>query len=167
VAVPSSLLVFSWLLLFMLGILAFYYRRRMVTLGWYALGICLAGTGVWMKLGGATALVGVASTLLIAFAEVRTAPLLFLGDISYSLYLVHVPIGGRVINAATRFSLGPAGTTLVTLAAFCVAVVAAYGFHQLIERPARAWADQIRYGDRQPYRLSDRPANCLTTGAPG
>jgi len=157
-AVPSLLLVFSWLLLFMLGILAFYYRQRMLTLGWYLLAVCLAGAGVWAKLGGATALVGLASTLLIALVEVRTAPLLFLGELSYSLYLVHVPIAGRVINAANRFSLGPAGTTLVTVVAFIVAVAAAYGFHQLFEKPARAWAERIRYGDRNPHAPVDPAA---------
>lgn len=151
-AVPNPLGVFSWLFLFMLGILAFYYRQRMLSPGWYAVGVCLVGGGVWITLGGATTLVGVASTLLIALVELRSAPLLFLGDISYSLYLIHIPIAGRVINAATRLSLGPTGMTLVTVVAFMVAVVAAYGFHKLVESPARAWAGKIRYGARPPLR---------------
>jgi peptidoglycan/LPS O-acetylase OafA/YrhL len=156
--VESPLLVFSWLFLFMLGILAFYYRRGMLTRPWYIGAVCLAGIGVWMRLGPATALVGLASTLLIAFVEWRSAPLLFLGDISYSLYLIHVPIAGRVINAAARFSLDPAAATLVVVLAFIVAIVSAYGFHRLIERPARAWAATITYGDRQPHAPSDPPA---------
>jgi len=62
------------------------------------------------------------------------------------LYLVHVPIGGRVMNAATRVELGPFSATLVTLAAFLVAVAAAYAFHVAVERPARRWAAGIKYG---------------------
>jgi peptidoglycan/LPS O-acetylase OafA/YrhL len=85
--------------------------------------------------------------LLIAFVELKNRPLLFLGDISYSLYLVHVPIAGRVINGGHRLGLGPAGWVLLTLGAFAIAVLAAYVFHRLVERPAREWAARIPYGN--------------------
>jgi peptidoglycan/LPS O-acetylase OafA/YrhL len=34
--------------------------------------------------------------------------------------------------------------------AFLVAVLAAYAFNRLVERPAHAWAARIGYGDRKP-----------------
>ena len=148
-AVPSPLLVFHWLFLFALGILAFYLRERLVSVAEYVAGVGLAAAGTYVTLGEGTAVVGVATTLLIAFVTIETGLLLFLGDISYSLYLTHVPIGGRIINAATRVRLGSATATLVTIAAFGVCVVAAFAFHRLIERPARAWAARIPYGERR------------------
>jgi peptidoglycan/LPS O-acetylase OafA/YrhL len=148
VVMRNPLLVFSWFFLFLLGIMAFYYRERMVNAGWYAVGVALAGASVWATQGTATAVVAVASSLVIAFVELRSAPLQFLGEISYSLYLIHVPIAGRVINAGTHMSLGPAGMTLVVVSAFGVAIGSAYAFNRLIERPARIWAERIRYGGR-------------------
>ena len=168
-ALPSLLLVFRWLFLFTLGILAFNVRERMVSVAEYAIGVSLATAGAYMTLGGGTAAVGVATTLLIAFVTVRSRPLLFLGDISYSLYLVHVPIGGRIINATTRVELGPMTVTLVTVTAFGVCVAVAYVFHRLIERPARAWAARIHYGDRrEPRSALDRPlGESASTAHPG
>jgi peptidoglycan/LPS O-acetylase OafA/YrhL len=155
-ALPSLLLVFRWLFLFTLGILAFEVRERIMTVTEYAVGVALAAAGAYVTLGLGTAVVGVATTLLIAFVTVRSRVLLFLGDISYSLYLVHVPIGGRVVNAATRFGVDSATATLVALTAFGVSVVAAYVFHRLIERPARAWAARIPYGSRRELRPAVR-----------
>jgi peptidoglycan/LPS O-acetylase OafA/YrhL len=153
---PSFLLVFRWLFLFALGILAFYLRERMVNVAEYAAGVALAAAGTYVTLGEGAAVVGVATTLLIAFVTVRSGVLLFLGDISYSLYLIHVPIAGRVINAGTRVRLGPTTATLLAVTAFGVSVVAAFVFHRVVERPARAWAARIPYGDRReglPARL--------------
>ena len=146
--IRKPFIVFSWFFLFQLGILTFYYREQFLNARGYVVGLALAGAGVWATQGEATAIVGVASALLIAFVELRSAPLLFLGDISYSLYLMHVPIAGRVINAATHLALGPAGTTLAVLAAFVVAIVSAYAFNRLVEKPAGIWAGKIRYGGR-------------------
>ena len=148
-AVPSLLLVFHWFFLFALGILAFYLRARLLTVAEYAVGVGLAAWGTYATLGEITAVLGVATTLLIAFVTFRSGLLLFLGDISYSLYLIHVPIGGRIVNAATRVRLGPTAATLVPLTAFGVSVAAAFVFHRLIERPARAWAARIPYGEQR------------------
>jgi peptidoglycan/LPS O-acetylase OafA/YrhL len=151
-ALPNKLIVFSWFFLFELGILTFYFRGRMVSLSGYLAGVVLMAVGTHVTLGLATALVAVATTLLMAFVELRNRPLLFLGDISYSLYLIHVPVGGRIINGGSRLALGPAGWVLLTLAAFVVAVLVAYGFHLLVERPAREWATRIPYGNRRGRR---------------
>jgi peptidoglycan/LPS O-acetylase OafA/YrhL len=151
---PNTLIVFHWFFLFELGLMTFYFRARMVSLSGYLAGVALAGIGTHLTLGLATALVAVAATLLIGFVELKSRPLLFLGDISYSLYLVHVPIGGRVINGGYRLGLGQAGWVSLTLVAFAIAVLAAYGFHRLVERPAREWAARIPYGN--PGRRRDR-----------
>jgi peptidoglycan/LPS O-acetylase OafA/YrhL len=62
----------------------------------------------------------------------RLPAMSFLGAISYSLYLVHVPIGGRIINVAVRLPK----TSLIQFAAVVVAtaisIFAAYWFWRLI-----------------------------------
>lgn len=146
--VPTLLLVFRWIFLFELGTLAYYLRERMIGVPEYGVGVALAAAGTYVTLGPGVAMVGLAATLLIAFVVIDNPLLLFLGDISYSLYLVHVPIGGRVMNAGTRFQLGSATAALLALAALATAIGAAYLFHLKIERPARAWAARIPYGTR-------------------
>lgn len=145
-ALPSRLLVFRWLFLFELGIVAFYLEDGIIGVPEYAAGVALAAGGVYATLGPEVAVVGVATTLLIAFVVVRSRALLFLGDLSYSLYLVHVPVGGAVINAGTRLRLGPLTATVLALTAVGLSIAVAHAFHRLIERPARTWAGRVAYG---------------------
>jgi peptidoglycan/LPS O-acetylase OafA/YrhL len=155
--VPSSLLVFHWLSLFVLGILAFYVRERTISVGGYFAGLALASTVAYLTLAGDCALVALATSLMIAFVSVRSSLLLFLGDISYSLYLVHVPVGGAVINAGTRLTLGPAAAVVWVLTALATTIIAAYAFHRVVERPARVWASRLPYGHRREPRLENSP----------
>ncbi|MEO5806853.1 acyltransferase [Devosia sp.] len=69
----------------------------------------------------------------------RAKPLLWLGDISYALYLVHAPVlmlafgvGGKLLHLTT-----PAALAMLGLIAFAVAIAIAHLAHVLIERPAQ------------------------------
>jgi peptidoglycan/LPS O-acetylase OafA/YrhL len=68
----------------------------------------------------------------------------FLGRISYSLYLVHVPVQGAVLLAWAKIfgTSGPAvvGTAVASTAACLVAAVA---FWWAVERPSVAWAASL------------------------
>lgn len=63
-------------------------------------------------------------------------PFLWLGGISYSLFLVHVPIGGRVVNLLSRFTFSGPQQLLVCLLALALSLLAAWAFCVLIERPS-------------------------------
>lgn len=76
-------------------------------------------------------------------------PLLFLGVISYSLYLVHIVVVSKLMNFSKRFvavdSLWVFATVLVaTLAAIACAAL----FYRLIEAPLEEWR-KGRRGERQ------------------
>jgi peptidoglycan/LPS O-acetylase OafA/YrhL len=70
-------------------------------------------------------------------------PLLFLGTISYSLYLLHVPIGGRVINLAARLPQTWYVQALGLAAAVLISVLAAYLFYRAVERPTADWSHRV------------------------
>lgn len=56
------------------------------------------------------------------------------GAISYSLYLIHVPIAGRVVNGLSRLFERPADYWFVLLlAAVVITLPAAYVFHHVVE----------------------------------
>lgn len=63
--------------------------------------------------------------------------LIWFGTISYSLYLVHVPIGGRVVNLGRRFvSAHWLDELLLSLAGVAVSLIAAAVFYRLVEQPS-------------------------------
>ena len=97
------------------------------------------------------AIVGAMTAVVIGFAAQRPLPfrpaaraLLPLGAISYSLYLIHIPIGGRVVNLGRRFVEGGAREFLLSLVALVVSVAVAAIFWAIVERPATALARRIR-----------------------
>jgi peptidoglycan/LPS O-acetylase OafA/YrhL len=66
----------------------------------------------------------------------RLPPLLFLGRISYPLYLVHQVVGFAVMAKLEGWELGPDVTVLGTAA---IAILLAWLISNAIERPAQRW----------------------------
>jgi peptidoglycan/LPS O-acetylase OafA/YrhL len=81
--------------------------------------------------------------LAVRFPDRASAPLLWLGSISYSLFLIHVPIGGRVVNLLRRGELSAELQFLVCLLAVAVSLLVAWGFWALIERPSHGLSRRI------------------------
>ena len=84
--------------------------------------------------GVAVSIAAAAILFLRAVEFGRTA--MFLGSMSYSLYLVHVPIGGRVVNLLKRFDQGAAYELVVVALALLASLVAAMMLHRFVEAPA-------------------------------
>jgi len=146
---PSGNLVFHYLFLFMLGIWAFQIRAGMLpSASLQAVGWALLSVGLYFTQGSQPACAGVVTGLLIVHARLKARPLLFLGQISYSLYLLHVPIGGRVINLGSRFANGPVEKVAVLALAVAASLGAAFLFHRWVELPAQRWSAAVRYRDR-------------------
>ena len=81
--------------------------------------------------------------LALAIPTFASAPLLWFGGISYSLFLTHVPIGGRVVNLLSRWPLTPANQLLVCLLALLISTLAGWGSCALIERPSQQWSRKL------------------------
>jgi len=62
--------------------------------------------------------------------------LLFFGKISYSLYLTHVLIGGRIVNLGRRFVYGSVEELSLSILALAVSIICAQIFYALFEKPA-------------------------------
>lgn len=87
-----------------------------------------------------------ATTLAIYFCpmmEIGWAK--FLGRLSYSLYLIHIPISSRIINLATRFAGGTPQWDLVILGSACgITIFISHIYAKLIEQPAIRASQKIR-----------------------
>ena len=133
-----------WLPLFALGMAAFQYHCHKIPGAIFGLLCSMIVVIAWLFVGPLEALVGAATALIIVLAKNRSisnwlSPLSWYGIISYSLYLVHVPVGGRVINLCSRVSGWPSRYAGIVVA-FAVSTVAALAFWWLVERPSQHWA---------------------------
>lgn len=98
--------------------------------------------------------------LIAVFAE-RRLPTAFhrthvlLGSISYSLYITHIPVGGRVVNLGLRFIDSEIGRLGLAFAALFVSLAFAYGFWYCVERRFVALAKRVSsVALAQPIRAS-------------
>lgn len=92
--------------------------------------------------------------ILIAYwPDLRVRGLRWLGMISYSLYLIHLPLGKRIIPWAARYIEGdwPRLGFVVLLLGFTLLL--ARGFYELIEKRAITWSKKVKMKDeRKGYR---------------
>lgn len=109
----------------------------------FTLAIIGRGNSEIAFVGGITALLIVALPAFSLCGPLGRV-LNWLGTISYSLYLTHVPVGGRVVNFGSRFVDEPAQQFLLSLTALGCCLSFAAAFHALIERPAVNWGRQFR-----------------------
>jgi len=90
-----------------------------------------------------TALTGLVTSAIIGFGQGIHVKgnlgkvLSYLGTVSYSLYLIHVPIGGRVINLTARFVHGELEHLCASGLALVITLVFAHVFYIGVERPSQ------------------------------
>jgi peptidoglycan/LPS O-acetylase OafA/YrhL len=134
-----------------MGILTCQYRIGMIGARQYAL--LLAATtllALWV-MGVPSTLAGAAAVVSILFLQMRNAVFHFLGSISYSLYLLHSPIGRRALNVFLRLTgaeseLAKIGVILLAVG---VSIFAAYLLYRYVERPSQQWSASFRYHPRR------------------
>jgi peptidoglycan/LPS O-acetylase OafA/YrhL len=137
-----------WLPLFAQGILGFQFLSGIITRKRYWPTLILLGCLNWYLLGIPAALVGTLTSIIIVFVRISYSPLLKLGEISYSLYLVHQPVGALALSLSRRYLpfIGSGGAVGVGLLA---SFTTAYVFYRLIERPAQAWSKRLEMASKR------------------
>lgn len=144
-AIPPPFLVFHYLFVFLLGVVTFQYWTGLVGVRGYLLLLVPAAIGCDLTLGPMVTGVSVATALAIVLVR-RDLPVLgALGTISYSLYLIHVPVGGRILGLGLAHAHGGVARVVVLAGSLVLTVGAAVLFYLAVERPARRWSSAIGY----------------------
>lgn len=141
----------SLCLLFIMGISVFRSVYLGEKAGWALLSFVVVMLA--MSLGGASLEAGIGVlTAGIIWLSARAKltgvvwrPFRALGAISYSLYLVHVPVGGRVVNLLERYT--PDGAVFdfaVSALALTLSIIFAAVFWRFCERPSIQWLRTLR-----------------------
>ncbi|WP_460942621.1 acyltransferase family protein [Okibacterium endophyticum] len=112
----------------------------LLVLSWLARPIAPAGS-LWSQVFWALSGVGAAGLVVVAIGSpavtrvLSSGALSWLGRVSFSLYLVHVPV-----IATVAFLLGDEHWVLVAVISVPTSVVLAWLFHAAVERPSHALA---------------------------
>ncbi len=143
--------IFGWAPFFLFGYLHFLRSQRTMPLheflAWIAVCVpCVFANPSPLMPPFATVIAALFTVAALSITWPENLKLLtFLGTISYSLYLLHFPIGVRVLNIAGRFELGPIGTTISIVGAFVAALVSAYLLWRFVEAPAQAVSRRLTH----------------------
>jgi peptidoglycan/LPS O-acetylase OafA/YrhL len=98
----------------------------------------------WYGLEHQQALAALFAFAFLFLPSKRPAPVLsFLGAISYSLYLIHVPVGLCVFNLVVRLPPPSIAQLLAVSIAAGASIFAAYCFWRLIEKPSAKYSKSI------------------------
>jgi peptidoglycan/LPS O-acetylase OafA/YrhL len=136
----------AWIFPFLMGMIVFRFRTGLLSHRFFIIQVVLASAGVAVTLGTAPFVGAVIAAAAIAYLPSRTNRALeLLGAISYSLYLLHVPIGERVINLFSRLDLGALGRVGAVFAAFAASMAASVLLYRFVELPAQRWARRFTW----------------------
>src|SRR5207245_10789591 len=101
---PKSSFVFHFMFLFLLGLATFYRKTGQIGNRTFPVLLILFGIGCAGTLGPLIAIVGTATAITIAYANLNIRPLRFLSRISYSFNLLHGTIGGILFTQCMRLT---------------------------------------------------------------
>src|SRR5271166_1121163 len=99
--------------------------------------------------------ISVTTGMLIAFSTFHHPAADRVGDVSYSLYLLHLPIGVSLIGCLSHW-LPYSGSYIILLDVVGLAAsgLVAWIMYQAIEKPSQEMSSAIRFTRRQPERAS-------------
>jgi peptidoglycan/LPS O-acetylase OafA/YrhL len=131
---------------FSLGFLTLHHRLKMMTTKTYVTVLAVVTVSQVFATGAGAALFSAATALTIAFVRIDSRMLSFFGLISYSLYLLHWPLGQPLLAMFQSSTGRPYLTLFIAIAAV---ILAAYVYYWLVERPSQALSSRFRY---RPHR---------------
>ncbi len=145
-AIPHDRLVFYYLPVFLIGVFVFQYRAEMISRYEMFGFIAVMVMAMARNTGYLAPLVGVPTGLLIAFSTFHSQRMDRLGDVSYSLYLIHLPIGVSLIGMMSHWIPYSSWFLGVLDAIGLTACVwAAWIMYQFIEKPSQEMSSAIKF----------------------
>ncbi len=149
-AFTDNRLVFLYLPVFLIGVFVFQYRARIIALRGNVRADCGDGVRHASELGLAGGcMVAVPTGLLIALSTFHNHAMDRVGDVSYSLYLLHLPIGVSVIGLLSHWlPFSERFIGLLDVIGVAASAWAAWIMYQIIEKPSQEMSSAIRFNRR-------------------
>jgi len=142
--IGSFHVIFHSVPIFLIGVFVFQYRMGLSS-AWRML-LSIAAMFALMKtpIGMPVSIVSTITGLLIAFATLENRWCNRLGEISYSVYLLHLPVGLGLMAVLSRLPYSGELLVLIDLACVGAVVLASMFFYRWIEEPSQKWSSAIK-----------------------
>jgi len=141
--------IFNYGLLFIVGILLFQFKIGYLKNSEFGAFLLVALLMIFVKFDKRYLVAALLPYFFILYFEMAGKISKFLGNISYSLYLVHIPIGGRIINICETLIQNEQIRSIFVFIALAVSVISAWIFYRLIEKPSMDMAKKIGYSKKK------------------
>lgn len=152
---PSFLI--HWASLFLLGILYILNKTEKIKKMEYYIVSTVSAFSVYYFLGIDSLIIAISTLLIIHFfPNYKQNQLKFLGNISYSLYLVHGITGAALINILSHSFNEPYQKPLVIVIGLFFSIFCAYLMYLFIEKPSQKIAASIVYDDVEVEQVKNR-----------
>lgn len=137
--------VLYYLPLFCMGIILSLFRAgKYSSLEFWAL-ITITVVVSYIRLGVFFTCIGISTISIIHFVKAVPQPLVWLGKGSYSLYLLHIPIGGRLINLFEVKVKSQDARSILVFVVIAICLLCSWGFYKIVERPFQKISKKIAY----------------------
>ncbi|MEO0404567.1 MAG: acyltransferase [Bacteroidota bacterium] len=134
-----------WSAFFGVGIFYALFRSNVYTKTEFFITVALCSVVIFIEQSWIDLLIALTTISVIhAFPHVKGKIGLFLGEISYSLYLVHSIVGAAFINFMSHRISSPGGKFMVILGGIFISISFAYLFWRFIEKPSQRKSQQIK-----------------------
>jgi peptidoglycan/LPS O-acetylase OafA/YrhL len=156
--ISSPIFVFYYIFLFLIGISTFQYRIGLIDKKQYAVLTLLFIGGCFLRTDVFITAAGTFAVLAILFLRIKNRVFDFLGKISYSLYLLHSPIGRRALNVGARLVRSDSEATKILLVIWAVgfSIFSAYLMYRFVERPSQELSSSLTYKGGRKRRAKIR-----------
>jgi peptidoglycan/LPS O-acetylase OafA/YrhL len=150
IAPPNDGYIFFFTGYFLAGIVLFQYYSRIINRTEFLILILITLGLLYYKQGPFIFALITGTILAILYIKKVPSFMQWLGTISYSLYLIHVPIGGRVLNLAETLLHKEVLRGIMVFVALGITLVCAALYYRFIEKPFKSRAARIKYDQPAP-----------------
>ncbi len=142
--IPDNRFVTSYLLMFLPGILLFFLMTKQISLPIFIFSAIIIVALNYIKTDIQGLICPIIAAGFILFIKKPIKPLIFLGTISYSLYLINTPIGtDGIINFLQNYIISENGRIGLMIIALLIIIFFAWVFYRVIEKPSLKLSKKI------------------------
>lgn len=146
VVITSDAFFPHWSAFFGLGILYILNKTRKINNSEYYLMFILCSSAVLLRQGFTDLFIAILTLVIINFfGNFRSEIGKMLGNISYSLYLLHSIVGSAFINFMSHRYTEPYQKFIVITGGVLLSIISAFVFYKFIEKPSQDIAKKIKY----------------------
>ena len=155
IPVNNISIISNYLPYFCLGILLFYFKikKQVKPIVFITLSLVFLFQLLY-KFGIPETLISLLTILILIFNGRHNKIIKFFSDISFSLYLTHVIIGGKVINIGLRYATSNWQKYGLAFLAISISIAFAYIFYRIVEKPFFILSKKIKY--EKPIKIFSR-----------